>query len=1084
MAVTAQVNVKIDSTQASKSVGELNSQINKATGSFSSMKAELRSITQELQGLQAGSARFQELSQRAGVLRDTIADTGAVISATAGNAVENFGRAIGNSIQIGVAGFQALQSAQVLFGVENEDLQKTLVQMSALLNLSQAIETFGGLGDKLVEIKAGFTPVLQQLGLMAATQTEVAVATGAADAALVGEAVAADGAAVSTGFFATALNALPLVAIVTALGLLVAGLISYASASGDAEKNEKKRAASLKAQREEEKKATETIAQESAEYVGLIYQLKATNAGSKERETLIKQINSTYNTTLKNLSDEAAFQKQLNLEVANYIVYQKAKFQLQKNEELVQKNLEKQATLQKQLAEAERLYNNELNVKLGQDDLRAGQREQNLRDYSAQISRLKSDIDAANKRLEAYGKVNLDVNAVITEVTGGTNKYTQSTNNNTDAKDKNVDATDAQITAEKSLEAQLDAVNEQYTDTLKFIEDLVNISEIKTPTPQIIQDIQKVVEARKALEERTLADVFKELSIDVSIANGEFGIFEDALGKTADAFGQFYESNRKALSDGSVTQSVTDFGKTINLVLDEASQKLNETVITKEAFDALVGITEQYKNFNKLINLTPDIFSAETLKPFFDATEKLLIAQDVINFEKAQGNLVKVNEEGIILSQAAKEQADALIALQQELTKYYTEQFNFKSKTFETDIKNANLTAEQEKKLLDARKEGADKQKEIIGEIVKTQIDGVKNIVETVTEEESAIRNFLAESNKLKSDNLKDLDDLVKKALLNNTDLLIKETQKSNAIVLDANKSAKDNLFSFEEQMSKKFIDLTKFTEEEKLKLVQEYLDAQGETETDKLQSRLDTLDDYLASVQALYSDFESALTNLTEQNNERRTQAIQDGVNAQTQILDANLAARLITQQEYDNQVLQLQQEQEQQERALAKKSFETNKKLSLVGATIDGARAVLATFASTPGELIIKSIAAALAGVFAATQVAIIARSQFTAADGGIVPGTNSGDIDSVSATLAPGEAVINSKSTSKFLPVLSAINQDGGGRSLMPNLPATNQGQKFEVVFPENKQMQPVRAYVVESDISDAQKRVQRIENSTRF
>ncbi len=65
--VTAQVNVKIDSTQASKSVGELNSQINKATGSFTSMKAELRAITQELQGLQAGSARFQELSQRAGV---------------------------------------------------------------------------------------------------------------------------------------------------------------------------------------------------------------------------------------------------------------------------------------------------------------------------------------------------------------------------------------------------------------------------------------------------------------------------------------------------------------------------------------------------------------------------------------------------------------------------------------------------------------------------------------------------------------------------------------------------------------------------------------------------------------------------------------------------------------------------------------------------------------------------------------------------------------------------------------------------------------------------------------------------------
>jgi hypothetical protein len=961
--------------------------------------------------------------------------------------------------------------------------------MSALLNLSQAIETFGGLGDKLVEIKAGFTPVLQQLGLMATTQTEVAIATGAADAALVGEAVAADGAAVSTGLFATALNALPLVAIVTALGLLVAGLISYASASSDAEKNEKRRAASLKAQREEEKKATETIAKESAEYVGLIYQLKATNAGSAEREKLIKNINATYNTTLKNLKDEKAFQQQLNLEVANYIVYQKAKFQLQKNEDLVIKNLEKQDDLNKKIADTKKTIT-ALETKLAADvakspDYMGYQKQKDEIDALAKtLKGYEGELQSAEKRLQNYGKVSLDANAVINEVTNGTNKYTQATNNNTDAKDKNVDATDAQITAEKSLEAQLDATNKQYTDTLKFIEDLVNISEIKTPTPEIIQQLQKIVDARKSLEERTLSDVFKELAIDVSFANGEMGIIEDGIGRLTDAFGLFYDNNRKALSDASATQSVEEYGETINKLLDEASKKLNEGVFTKEAFDAFKGLTDQYKSFNTLINLTPDIFSAETLKPFFDATKELLISQDIINFERAQGNLEKVNEEGIIYSKAVKDQAAALKSFQEELTKYYTEEFNIKSRTFETDVKNAKLTAEQEKKLLEDKKSGGKEQERIIAEIVKAQVDGLKNIVETVTTEESTIRNFLNESNKLKADNLKDLDDLVKKALLNNTDLLIKETQKSNAIVLDANKSAKDNLFSFEEQMSKKFIDLTKYTEEEKLKLVQEYLDAQGETETDKLQSRLDTLDDYLASVQALYSDFESALTNITEQNNERRTQAIQDGVNAQTQILDANLAARLITQQEYDNQVLQLQQEQEQQERALAKKSFETNKRLNLVGATIDGARAVLATFASTPGELIIKSIAAALAGVFAATQIAVIARSSFQAADGGIVPGTNSGDIDSVSATLAPGEAVINSKSTSKFLPVLSAINQDGGGRSLMPNLPATNQGQKFEVVFPENKQMQPVRAYVVESDISDAQKRVQRIENSTRF
>jgi len=448
MAVTAQVNVKIDATQANKSVGELNQQINKATGSFSSMKAELRSITQELQGLQAGSARFQELSQRAGELRDRIADTGNVIQATAGNAVENFGRALGNTVQLGVAGFQALSSAQVLFGVENEDLQRSLAQMGALLNLSQAIETFGGLGDKLVEIRAGFTPVLQQLGLLATTQTEVAVATGAADAALVGEAVAAEGAAVSTGLFATALNALPLVALITGLGLLTAGLISYAMGESDADKAAKKRLATLKAQREEEKKATETIAKESAEFVGLIYQLKATNAGSAEREKLIKNINATYGTTLKNLKDEKAFQQQLNLEVANYIVYQKAKFQLQKNEDLVQANLEKQEVLTKKLKDAQFALQLQQNIlaefNKRTDPLGIEQQRDKVEAAANAVQKYKDEIAAAEKRLQSYGKVSLDANAVINQVTNGTNKYTEATNNNTDAKDENVDATDAQ----------------------------------------------------------------------------------------------------------------------------------------------------------------------------------------------------------------------------------------------------------------------------------------------------------------------------------------------------------------------------------------------------------------------------------------------------------------------------------------------------------------------------------------------------------------------------------------------------------------------------------------------------------------
>jgi len=905
MAVTAQVNVKIDSAQASKTVGQLNQDVSNAAKSASSLKAELRQTIQELQNLQPGTARFQELSARAGELRDQIADTNAVVGQLAGNVTERLTRGITNVVSIGVAGFQTLAAGAALFGTENEELNETLIRLNALMNLSQAVETFAGLDQKLVEIRASF----QSLTTATAVQT----------VAMEGEAVATTSATVATTALGTAMKALPIIALVAGLATLAYGLYQYATASSEADKNEKRRKANLEALKKAEKEQTETIAKESAEYVGLIYQLKATNADSKERETLIKQINATYGTTLKNLSDEKAFQQQLNLEVANYIAFQKAKFQLQKNEELVQKNLEKQAVLQKELTKAEALYNLEFNKKLGQDDLYAGQREQNLRDYQASITRIKGEIDAANKRLEAYGKVNLDVNSVIQEVTNNGKKYTDQTKNNTDATNDNTDA----------LEKQKDALS-----NLRSLYD-------------------RQVEAEKQLEAIQATRIKTQIST-IQILDEEFNSEIEKKGELIDYNEKFN------LEIFNIEQSYRD--KQANLV-DQAIQRE----------------IEEYTR-------------AWTLKE--------QIAQD-------QTSLIQTEIEKLTL------------------------EFNRDQRI--KDIENSQLTEEEKAK-----------------EILNIRKDFLANTTKLLEKERD---NQIKVLEKQRDAELNNLD------LTENEKLLI--TQKYNKQILEVNQNTQEAI-------------------QDETAATVEVQKSQLET----LEDQLDTIDDYLAALQSLFADFESALTNVTEQNNERRTQIIQDSVNAQTQILDSQLQARLITQQEYDNKVLQLEQEQEQQQRELAKKSFQTNKKLNLVGATIDGARAVISTFANTPGELIIKSIAAALAGVFAATQIAVIARSQFTAADGGIVPGTNSGDIDSVSATLAPGEAVINSKSTSKFLPVLSAINQDGGGRSLMPNLPATNQGQKFEVVFPENKQMQPVRAYVVESDISDAQKRVQRIENSTRF
>ena len=103
----------------------------------------------------------------------------------------------------------------------------------------------------------------------------------------------------------------------------------------------------LKEQTDEENKS---IAEQSAKFVGLIMQLKATNANSKERNDLMKQINAEYGTTLQNISDEEAFQKQLNIAVAEYIVLQRHKARLNRNQEQINNLLNQQITIEDRLA--------------------------------------------------------------------------------------------------------------------------------------------------------------------------------------------------------------------------------------------------------------------------------------------------------------------------------------------------------------------------------------------------------------------------------------------------------------------------------------------------------------------------------------------------------------------------------------------------------------------------------------------------------------------------------------------------------------------------------------------------------------
>lgn len=121
--------IVIDSDQAVQSVG--------------SIKKQLREATQDLVAMAdkfgEGSTEAVNAAKRVAELRDRIGDAKSM--ADAFNPDAKF-RAFSQSLQGVAGGFAAVQGAMAVFGVESEDLQKTLVKVQGALALSEGLNTF------------------------------------------------------------------------------------------------------------------------------------------------------------------------------------------------------------------------------------------------------------------------------------------------------------------------------------------------------------------------------------------------------------------------------------------------------------------------------------------------------------------------------------------------------------------------------------------------------------------------------------------------------------------------------------------------------------------------------------------------------------------------------------------------------------------------------------------------------------------------------------------------------------------------------------------------------------------------------
>ena len=168
-----------------------------------------------------------------------------------------------------------------------------------------------------------------------------------------------------------------------------------------------------------------------------------------------------------------------------------------------------------------------------------------------------------------------------------------------------------------------------------------------------------------------------------------------------------------------------------------------------------------------------------------------------------------------------------------------------------------------------------------------------------------------------------------------------------------------------------------------------------------------------------------------------------------------------------------------------------EENKAMTTLAKTL-----ALATVAINTGKAISEAIAAnagkpwgfaAIAGVVAqilsamATATSIINSAKF--ATGGLVTGPGTGTSDSIPARLSNGESVMTARTTSMFAPLLSSLNQLGGGVPITTAAPTQETGIDYLAAAVAKGMESMPRPVVSVEEISRVGNRVEVIEKMGR-
>jgi hypothetical protein len=261
---------------------------------------------------------------------------------------------------------------------------------------------------------------------------------------------------------------------------------------------------------------------------------------------------------------------------------------------------------------------------------------------------------------------------------------------------------------------------------------------------------------------------------------------------------------------------------------------------------------------------------------------------------------------------------------------------------------------------------------------------GVKAGGEQLIKSQKEATKEVERTSKRKSKALNDLaSDLLKEAEL---------IEKKNGIVSENEKKTQDAIVKKKKETTQKVIEETRkqgeITQEQEDFFTQMLVDSEAEKQKIRDEAKAKQEEEELMLMQFKGDLYKQDVENFDEAEAKKK-QLRED--NLKSGVQQAKLALDLIAS---------IAESNAGEDESRQKKAFQLRKAANIASATIDGYKAVLSTYADTPGGPVVKGVAAAIAGAFALLQISNIAKSEFTPSGGNNSPSapTPSGGTSSV--------------------------------------------------------------------------------------